>query len=1405
LSHFILERVNVRAIVIFLSLLISSANIYAQRYSEIHLSNGEHAKYEKPKCGVSSVKIENGKVVSIRKENLDEVVGLIVTFKDLPLAAYRIKGSSLRKTSIASLYASLQASHASFRTALNTVKQQLSAQLKSDYSYAIKRDYYRSLNGVAIECKRGMIDKIRALPMVQNVSLDGKVKCDLAQSVRQIRADIVQDSLGYTGNGVVIGDIDTGIDYDNPALGGGFGPAFRVIGGYDFANNDSDPMDDHGHGTHVAGIIGAKSGDTLRGVAPDVRLLAIKVLDASGFGRKSNVIAGIDYCLDPDGNPATDDAVDIMNMSLGGEPSATDPLENAVDNATRAGVLCVIAAGNSGYNRYGTIGSPGTSESALTVGACDSTDRIAFFSSLGPDPVHSSIKPEVVAPGVDILSTILHNQTASWGGTSMAAPHVTGIAALLKQEHPLWTPEEIKGAIVNSAHSVGDNVSVFAQGKGCVDALDAARARMVVEPGVISYGYADLVPVVWKDTVQLTVKNFRSVPQNAEISVEGLPDGATLTFDKTSFSLAPGGETAVLVMLAVPSSVPVLSTEPFAYCGKIKVTSDSDDVVVPLSFIKSTTLVITFDLPPYVLWLVDRAGGTIKEAYLDEGATRYVVPVSQGYSLDLLASLQQDSLDVVNWYLVHQIIDNPTGRTYVLVTHDQAAINMADDTICDIHNSPVTLDSATSIEVSFQLTVYDERSGQHKNMSDFEYSWSFPPDEWRVFFPPLDSLFFIRKSITIPQDSNLFLLRKSVYGLQDRQDIVIAAGADNLCGYHMTGSYDDPCLSNPAQWSKNNIYGYGTWQALQGGWSEERYPMPISAITNNFYYNKPDRNQVENNRYLYSYLFVGTSYSRHVFDSTFEPPPVLSTPEFTINEKGEAVFEQKRVAAPPTGSPMFAEISSEYIYETVKSGDTVKVEQHAHVNFPDYMTYLGNGSMFMRCTNDWYADVYGPYSFSYGGIKQFNGVKECIYTVGPYWNIPLFTPQVLAHNRAQPNMKPFVPGAGRRYTGDDMLYAFYEFDNMNSDAGAVRVLSDAHPYTLLGQAGQCSADFEYQISKDAAVFPSFNLLQVSVNGKAVDLIRPDQAGTIRLVLFDPDSSVTSVKLSLLLAAGNEIELPVSTVGGREYSASIPSDIPTGFIDVVARVEDAKGDKCELTASPGFYFGSTADSVRLDARLRMISYALNNVEDINMQTGDTLNYTLTYTNYGNGIARNVVATFPTTPYFSPTGPPSRTIDSLGVNDTARIPVDLVFLGKQQSTDKRAYYSPSITWTSGGTTYLRNHKVLIDFQNTITGVSQTNGTVPARFELYQNYPNPFNPTTVVSYQLPVTSKVSLVVYDILGRKVASLVDGIKSAGSYRVTWDASDVSSGVYFCRLAAKAIPSGQAGSVFFVKKMMVLK
>ena len=161
---------------------------------------------------------------------------------------------------------------------------------------------------------------------------------------------------------------------------------------------------------------------------PDVSFLAYKVLSSFGSGSFSDVIAGIERATDPDGDPNTDDAADIINMSLGGGGNPDDSVSQAVDPASALGVAVVISAGNSG-SRYQSIGSPGVARTAITVGATDDNDVIAGFTSRGPVPGEWAIKPDVVAPGVSILSAVPKEGVLGdpsgylrLSGTSMAAP-----------------------------------------------------------------------------------------------------------------------------------------------------------------------------------------------------------------------------------------------------------------------------------------------------------------------------------------------------------------------------------------------------------------------------------------------------------------------------------------------------------------------------------------------------------------------------------------------------------------------------------------------------------------------------------------------------------------------------------------------------------------------------------------------------------------------------------------------------------------------------------------------------------------------------------------------------------------------------------------------------------------------
>jgi subtilisin family serine protease len=341
---------------------------------------------------------------------------------------------------------------------------------------------------------------------LEKISVSSKYHALLMDSVPLTNADDVwklQDGQGrnITGKNITIAIIDTGIDYTHQDLGGCFGSGCKVIGGYDFVNTDDNPSDDNGHGTHCAGI--AASNGILKGVAPDAKLIAYKVLDSTGSGSEDDVIRAIERAQDPNQDGNYSDHVDVISMSLGGPGNPDDPLSQEVDKAVENGVVVVVAAGNSGPS-YNTIGSPGCARKAITVGAVykkdelgvfwgninPKTGQIVPFSSRGPVYWNESTidKPDIVAPGVNICSAqwdsawndskCYDNIHVAISGTSMATPHVAGASALLKQSHPEWTPEKIKSALINS--SINLWYDKWTQGSGLVDVYHANEINLSV-------------------------------------------------------------------------------------------------------------------------------------------------------------------------------------------------------------------------------------------------------------------------------------------------------------------------------------------------------------------------------------------------------------------------------------------------------------------------------------------------------------------------------------------------------------------------------------------------------------------------------------------------------------------------------------------------------------------------------------------------------------------------------------------------------------------------------------------------------------------------------------------------------------------------------------------------------------
>ncbi|EEL79802.1 Peptidase Vpr; Serine peptidase; MEROPS family S08A [Bacillus cereus AH1271] len=601
-----------------------------------------------------------------------EPVNIIVEFQTAPVKINELKQKEKGlQAAPENIKARIDQEHEEFQKGLKRLYQ-FSPSVKSGnfQSVQIKRSYKHAINGVALTLPANTVEELLRIGVVKRIWKDYEVKLNLPKQAEQKAPQKLTDSIpqigvdklhseGITGKGIKVGVLDTGIDYNHPDLKDVY-KGYRAkagedsskvdpnsVKGWDFINNDADPMettytewqqsgapefDDRGssfytaHGTHVAGIVSAqkknKSDSAVKGVAPDIELYNYRVLGPYGSGDSSGIIAAIDKSIS--------DGMNVINLSLGDDSNnPLDPTSIAVNNAMLSGVVTVVAAGNSGPNPA-TLGSPGASPFAITVGASDSSislpklsghagqlqfpnlilfgknftdkiedfkgqslpiesvgigtpdefskkdvkgkialvvrgtisfdekianakqagakaviiynnvdgeisyyigestkyipafrltkedgeklkaqikqgktsltfdeinyiqtegDHLADFSSRGPVTSNDDIKPDITAPGVAVLSTVPEyindpqegeNYDVSYErmqGTSMASPHIAGVAALILQEHPEYSPFDVKTSLMNTADDLKEKYSVYEVGAGRVDAYNSVHTE----------------------------------------------------------------------------------------------------------------------------------------------------------------------------------------------------------------------------------------------------------------------------------------------------------------------------------------------------------------------------------------------------------------------------------------------------------------------------------------------------------------------------------------------------------------------------------------------------------------------------------------------------------------------------------------------------------------------------------------------------------------------------------------------------------------------------------------------------------------------------------------------------------------------------------------------------------------
>lgn len=539
--------------------------------------------------------------------------------------------------------------------------------------------FFVEISAIATSLPEAAIDALKRNPNIAYVEPDAKVWATtetLPWGVDRIDSGIDQTAPVHTyntGTGVKVAIIDTGIYYNHPDLAG----KYIEYDSYDFVNDDVDPIDDNGHGTHVAGTIAALLGNNegVIGVAPGAQIIALKVLDSSGSGYTSDIIAAIYW--------ARDHGAKIISMSLGS--NYNDPyLQAACDSVYNSGqgLLIVAAAGND-YRKIGTreldtVDYPGRYSSVIAVAATDSSDVKASFSSTGP-------AVELAAPGVSISSTfpptipidgVAGYYYAIASGTSMATPHVSGAAALIWAGEPTLTAGQVRQRLIDTADDLGSIGKDNWYGYGIIDVDQAAPPIGPIpnQPPVANAGADQTVTDAGNDGVE-------KVTLDGSASKD--PDGSIATYSWTIGGTEIGTGTQLHYDFGVGTTTVTLTVT------DNEGASDSDDIFVTVN--------------PYVelpsIWVEEitmaatptgRRGyvtATVTVAGLNENAAAGVTVTGHWQSpTSGTVKATTDSNGEVSF--TSATVNKPSGKTFTFVVDNLEKTDYVYDTTRNFVNPP---------------------------------------------------------------------------------------------------------------------------------------------------------------------------------------------------------------------------------------------------------------------------------------------------------------------------------------------------------------------------------------------------------------------------------------------------------------------------------------------------------------------------------------------------------------------------------------------------------------------------------------------------------------------------------------------------------------------------------------------
>ncbi|MET0133180.1 MAG: S8 family serine peptidase [Kibdelosporangium sp.] len=797
---------------------------------------------------------------------------------------------------------------------------------------------------------------------VRKVWLDGKRQALLDRSVPQIGAPAAWEA-GYTGTGVKVAVLDTGVDQTHPDL------ATREVAEKNFSDS-ADAVDRFGHGTHVASTIagtGAKGGGKYRGVAHGASILDGKVLADGGYGYESWIIGGMEW--------AVDQGAKVVNLSLGGgDTPDIDPLEDAVNTLSgKHGTLFVIAAGNSGQAGDETVGSPGSADAALTVGAVDRDDKLAPFSSKGPRVGDAAIKPDITAPGVEIaaakaangsMGTPVADGYVAASGTSMATPHVAGAAALIAQVHPEWNGEQIKATLTASAKP-NPTLTAFQQGSGRVDVARALTQAVSTTPTNVSLG-TQLWPHDDDQPVQkaITYRNYGKQAVTLDVSAQATgPDGkpapaGLLTASPSQVTVPAGGEASVSVK--GDTSVDTIDG---VFSGAL-VAKSADTVV-------STPVAINREPESYTL-TINHIGldGQPTDAYRTSLFGLDSRKMSSAFDPDGSVAIR---LPKGNYLLDSSLID---GDKIAWLSYP--ALNFTDDTTIDLDFRRAKPTSITPPDPSLELRLGELSYNRTTPTTSFGYGWvllgggnlgDFATAHVGPQLPPQEFLAQINTQWSAPDGD--------YYGLAWYQNGSLPTGFTRVVKKeslaHVHGTFG---ATVPGRSGLRSVFPYpkfgsaGSWAVLLEvdlpGERDEYYSTEETAWSPGLWQMSPDGSQVEVDLTTPVKVYESgrtheETYNRGVFGPS---APQTRWPSWWVTRSGNEI----RVDV-----PLWGDGSGNYGYSQVDQGSTALFKDGKKIG---ETAYDANGLFTVPAEN-------GNYLLTAEGIRS--GVSDVTTAVRSAW------------------------------------------------------------------------------------------------------------------------------------------------------------------------------------------------------------------------------------------------------------------------------------------------------------------------------------------------------------------------------------------------------------------------------------